>query len=151
MRILLSRLLAATLLVASSLARAALDPAAFPFDPAQLAGVWTENASNEVACTPGKAQFRFRLDPLRQRLEIRLDRLQKLGDREAADRYSAQILSATPNSLIIRYDNEQRVTMSGKTVEWELTVVAPGIYRWRATDWARHEVNPVVGIRCQAD
>jgi hypothetical protein len=151
MRTLLSRLLAATLLVVSPLAPAALGPAAFPFDPAQLAGVWTENASNEIACAPGKLQFRFGLDPVRQRLEIRLDRLQRLGDREAADRYSAQILSATPNSLTIRYDNEQRVTMSGKTVEWELSVVAPGVYRWRATDWAGHEVNTVVGIRCQAD
>lgn len=151
MRKLLPRLLSVTLLLASPMSRAALGPAGFPFDPTQLAGVWTENSSNEVACAPGKLQFRFGLDTVRQRLEIRLDRLQKLGDREAADRYSAQILSATPNSLIIRYDNEQRVTMSGKTVEWELSVVAPGIYRWRATDWARHEVNTVVGIRCQAD
>lgn len=150
MRTLLCRLLAATLLTASPLSRAALGPAGFPFDPAQLAGVWTENASNEIACAPGKLQFRFRLDTTRQRLEIRADRPQKLGDREA-DRYSAQILSATPNSLIIRYDNEQRVTMAGKMVEWELSVVAPGIYRWRATDWPRHEVNTVVGIRCQAD
>lgn len=151
MRTLLCRLLAATLLFASPLSRAALGPASFPFDPAQLAGVWTENASNEIACAPGKVQFRFQLDPVRQRLDIHLDRLQKLGDREAADRYSAQIISATPNTLIIRYDNEQRLTMAGKTVEWELSVVAPGIYRWRATDWQRHEVNSVVGIRCQAD
>ena len=151
MRTLLCQLLAATLLIASPLARAALGPAGFPFDPTQLAGVWTENASNEIACAPGKLQLRFRLDPLRQRLDIHLDRLQKLGDREAADRYSAQILSATPNTLIIRYDNEQRVTMAGTTVEWELSVVAPGIYRWRATDWPRHEVNTVVGIRCRAD
>ncbi|TXH07207.1 MAG: hypothetical protein E6R09_00515 [Rhodocyclaceae bacterium] len=151
MRKLLPRMLAATLLLASPLSRAALGPAGFPFDPAQLAGVWTENASNEIACAPDKLQFRFRLDTTRQRLDILLDRLQKLGDREAADRYSAQILSATANTLIIRYDNEQRVTMAGKPVEWELSVVAPGIYRWRATDWQRHEVNSVVGIRCQAD
>ena len=148
---LLCRLLAVTLLIASPPSRAALGPATFPFEPAQLAGVWAENASNEIACAPDKLKFRFALDTVHQRLEIRLDRLQKLGDREAADRYSAQILSATPNSLTIRYDNEQRVTLTGKAVEWELTVVAPGIYRWRATDWGRHEVNPVVGIRCQAD
>lgn len=148
---LLFRLITVATLIASSVAQAAVGPAAFPFDPAQLAGTWTESASNEVACAPGNIQMRIELDIPRQRIEFRLDRLRKLGDREAADRYSAQILSATPNSLIIRYDNEQRVTMSGKTVEWELTVVAPGIYRWRATDWARHEVNAVVGIRCQAD
>jgi len=151
MRTLLSRLLAATLLLASPMASAALGPKAFAFDPAQLAGTWTESASNDLACAPGNMQIRIGLDIPRQRIEFRLDRLRKLGDREAADRYSAQILAATPNSLIIRYDNEQRVTMSGKAVEWELTVVAPGIYRWRATDWARHEVNAVVGIRCQAE
>lgn len=151
MRTLLSRLLAATLLVASPLAQAALGPAAFPFDPAQLAGSWSENASNEVACAPGNLRMRFSFDIPRQRLEFRLDRLRKLGDREAADRYSAQILSATANALTIRYDNEQRITHAGRPVEWELTVVAPGIYRWRATDWAQHEVNTVVGIRCQPD
>ncbi len=56
-----------------------------------------------------------------------------------------------PSEAIVSPDNEQRVTMAGKPVEWELSVVAPGIYRWRATDWQRHEVNSVVGIRCQVD
>lgn len=151
MRTLLTRLLAATLLIASPLSPAALEPASLPFDPAQLAGGWSENASNEIACTPDNVRIRFAFDLDRRRLEFRLDRLQKLGDREAADRYSAQILSATPNTLIIRYDNEQRTTMAGRPLEWELSVVAPGVYRWRATDWPRHEVNAVVGIRCQTD
>lgn len=49
----------------------------------------------------------------------------------------------------MRYDNETRLNANGKLVEWQLIIVAPGVYlRWRETDWPEGKVNGVVGIRC---
>jgi hypothetical protein len=105
----------------------------FPFDVAQIAGQWAENFNTDEACGASNLHFRF-------------DRsVTALGE---TDRVSADILSATPRSLVIRYDNEKRLSRLRKPLEWELTVVAPGLYRWRATDWQEGEVNTVVGVRC---
>jgi hypothetical protein len=82
-----------------------------------------------------------------KRLEMRFDRKWKteLGE---TDHFGATIVSATTRTLVIRYDGETRLKRSGKPVEWELAVVAPGVYRWRETEWRPGEVNTVVGIRC---
>jgi hypothetical protein len=121
--------------------------APFPFDLAQVEGRWAENFNTEPACGPDSLHFRFDVSAERKRLTLVFDRrsVTALGE---TDRVSADILSATPRSLVIRYDNEQRLTRLRKPLEWELTIVAPGVYRWRATDWEPNEVNTVVGVRC---
>ncbi len=82
-----------------------------------------------------------------KRLDMRFDRLweTELGK---TDRMGAKIISATSRSLVIQYDNETRLKVTGKPEEWELIIVAPGVYRWRETDWKEGKVNIVVGIRC---
>ena len=48
----------------------------------------------------------------------------------------------------MRYDGEKRLNTNGKPMEWELAMVAVGVYHWRATDWALGKVNAGVGINC---
>jgi hypothetical protein len=82
-----------------------------------------------------------------KRLDIVFDRQWKteLG---TTDHIGAAILSSTARTLVIRYDNETRKKQDGRPVEWELSMAAPGVYRWRETEWEPDKVNTVVGIRC---
>ena len=143
-----SKLLASSVLVAASVhCIAATDLTPFPFDPAQLAGWWAESYNTDTTCGPQNLRTTMQVDPVAKRLEMRFDRMWKteLGER---DRFGARILSATARSLVIQYDGETRKKRSGEPVEWELSIVAPGVYRWRETEWRAGEVNTVVGIRC---
>jgi len=126
---------------------AASDPNPFPFDPAQLAGWWAESYNADLTCGPQNLRTTMRVDPVAKRLEMKFDRKWRteLGE---VDHFGAEIIAATGRTLTIRYDNEKRLKKSGLPVEWELALVAPGVYRWRETEWGPGEVNTVVGIRC---
>lgn len=120
----------------------------FPFNAEQLTGDWAESYNNKLACSPDNLHFKMELNPKGKKLNILLDRMWKLDNGENTDRYSAAIISATDRTLVIRYDNETRTRQDGSLVEWELSMVAPNIYRWRETGWGEDEVNSVVGIKC---
>ena len=139
--------LALSLLVFSTVAFASTDPNPFSFDRSQLSGWWGESYNTDLACSPENLKSTMEVSPNGKRIEMRFDRHWKteLGE---ADRYGADIISATSRTLVIRYDNETRKKSSGKPVEWELAIVAPGVYRWRETEWKPGQVNTVVGIRC---
>lgn len=126
---------------------AAINPSPFPFDRGQLSGWWGESYNTDLACGPQNLKTTMEVTPDGKRLNMRFDRKWKteLGETEQA---GATIISATSHTLTIRYDGETRLKRSGQPVEWELVIVAPGVYRWRETDWALGEVNSVVGIRC---
>jgi hypothetical protein len=126
---------------------AATDPSPFPFDPAQLSGWWAESYNTDLACGSKNLHTTMQVDPSSKRLEMKFDRKWKteLGERE---HFGATIISATNRTLIIQYDGESRLKRSGKPVEWELAIVAPGVYRWRETEWQAGAVNTVVGVRC---
>ena len=136
-------------LSASAQSFAATDLAPFPFDPAQLAGSWAESYDTGVACRPENVKSTLALSAGGKRLEIHLDRKTKteLGGGET-DQIGASVLWATQRTIVIRYDGEARKKKSGQPVEWELAIVAPGVYRWRETEWRAGAVNTVVGIRC---
>jgi hypothetical protein len=85
-----------------------------------------------------------------KRFNVQLDRAWKLDAGPTTDHYAADILSATDRTLVIRYDSETRLRRSGQPVEWELAIVAPGVYRWRETEWPAGTVNTVVGLRCSS-
>lgn len=131
----------------SSVTYAAASPASFPFDSNQLAGLWAESYNTEPACAPGNLKMRMQLSRDGKILDITYDRKWKtaLGETEGS---RATVLSAGPASLVIQYEGERRLKQSGRPLEWELTVVAPGVYRWRETDWEPGRVNTVVGVRC---
>ena len=126
---------------------AATDPSPFPFDRQQLSGWWGESYNTDLACGQQNLKTTMEISPDSKRLKMRFDRKWKteLGE---TDQIGATIVSATNRTLVIQYDGETRLKSTGKPVEWELAIVAPGVYRWRETEWKQGEVNTVVGIRC---
>jgi len=139
--------LAQILVLFSPLCLGARNSDPFPFDSGQLSGWWVENYDTHAACGPDNPRTQLTIDPTGSRLEMRMDRTMDtaLG---AIDRLEATILKATSRTLVIQYDGETRRKSNGQPMEWELAIVAPGVYRWRETDWPPGEVNVVVGIRC---
>jgi hypothetical protein len=117
------------------------------FDTAQLAGSWVESVSVWPVCRDDPVRFRFEFAPDGKSLKVRLSRTHQtqIGSRDVVE---ASIVEATPFSLTISYVGETRKRADGTPQQWQLIVVAPGVYRWRETSWAAHVVNSTVGIRC---
>jgi hypothetical protein len=128
---------------------ASTDTSPFPFNREQLAGWWAESYNTDLACGPQNVRSTMEISPDGKRLDMRFDRLWKTAQGET-DHISAAIVSSTSRSITIRYDRETRLKSNGQPQEWELTIVVPGVYRWRETDWKEGKVNVVVGIRCSS-
>lgn len=139
------------LLCVSGLAHPAAPPSTQPqglaFPVSQLSGWWAESYSTRPACDAGNVRTRQVFSPDGKRLQFVFDRpwQTELG---LLTQTGATIISSTERTLVIRYDGETRRSGSGQPVEWELSIAAPGVYRWRETGWKPNEVNTVVGIRC---
>ena len=134
--------------LASTATLAAIEPAPFPFDVNQLSGVWADSVDAEPACATKNGHFRYEFSSDRKRLAIQFDREIDSGAAGKVSHIDATVLAATARTITFRYDGEQRMSSLGKPIEWQLAMVAPGVYRWRATDWRAGQVNTVVGIRC---
>ena len=134
-------------MLATLLLSAAVTAATTPFDVTQLSGSWSDSFNSNSVCDPSRHLTRMQLSDDHARLAIFNDRMRssKLGE---ANHFAATVVAETERSLTIRYDNENRLDDQGKPVEWQLIVVAPGVYRWRQADWPEGKVNGVVGIRC---
>ena len=139
----------AWLLAFSQLAAAqtTAQPKDLAFDITQLSGWWAESYSPTPACDPSNVRTRQVFSEDGKHLKFVLDRpwQTELG---LATEVQATIVSSTRRTLTIRYDNESRKKRTGQPVEWELSIAAPGVYRWRETEWKPNEVNTVVGVRC---
>ncbi|MEG2031029.1 MAG: hypothetical protein RR376_10320 [Janthinobacterium sp.] len=131
----------ATLLLSAA---AAASPS---FDATQLSGSWSDSFNTNSVCEEARHFTRMQLSDDHQRLAIFNDRTWKstLGE---TNRFAATVVAETERSLTLRYDNETRLNAAGKLVEWQLIIVAPGVYRWRETGWPEGKVNALVGIRC---
>lgn len=122
-------------------------PPGLNFSPDQLAGSWAESGNSQDVCTDNEVRYRFEFAPDGKRLTIRLSRLHptEIGDREEV---GASIVESTDRSLTISYEAESRLRTDGTPLQWQLVVVAPGVYRWRETSWPIHNVNVMVGVKC---
>jgi hypothetical protein len=122
-------------------------PQGLAFPVSQLSGWWAESYSTKPACDPSNVRTRQVFAPDGKRLQFVFDRpwQTELGMKSHS---WATIISSTERTLVIRYDDETRRKQSGQPIEWELSMAAPGVYRWRETDWKQDRVNTVVGIRC---
>lgn len=136
------------LALASTTTLAAIEPAPFSFDVNQLSGVWADSVDNEPACAMKNGHFRYEFSSDRKRLSIKFDREIDSATTGKISQIDATVLSATARTITFRYDGEQRMNSLGKPVEWQLAMVAPGVYRWHAIDWRPGQVNTVVGIQC---
>ena len=134
-------------MLATLLLSAAIAATPTPFDAAQLSGSWSDSVNTSSVCEEARHFTRMQLSDDHARPAIFNDRTwkSKLGE---TNRFAATVVAETERSLTLRYDNETRLNANGKLVEWQLIIVAPGVYRWRETDWPEGKVNGVVGIRC---
>lgn len=124
-----------------------LQPQGLNFVLDQLAGSWAESSSSKSVCTDDEVRYRFEFAPDGKKLTVRLNRIHstEIGDR---DEIAASIIESSEHSLTIAYDGESRLHPDGTPLQWQLVVVAPGVYRWRETTWPAEGVNVVVGVRC---
>jgi hypothetical protein len=119
------------------------------FDPKNLSGWWAESSDTSPACTEKNRRFKFEFLQRMNLVIIKFDKKIKTGISDVdLDEVAAIIVSSTSKSLVIKYSGETRKKTNGKPIEWELAIVAPGVYRWRETDWPLGEANGVVGIKC---
>lgn len=137
-------LVVVTLVATATMGAAQADNA---FDIKQLSGWWAESYNTDVTCGPDNLKVKHELSGDGKRLSLKFDRKwqTELGEMDHVD---ATVLSSTERTLVIQYDGESRSRPDGKLQEWELSIVAPGVYRWHETSWQAGNVNPVVGIRC---
>lgn len=120
------------------------------FDPAQLAGTWADNMSEVPACITITNHFKYVFDDEKNQLKIIYNKPIKTQAFGETNIFTARILHASTNSIIIRYDGEKRLNEKLQPLEWQLTMVAPDVFRWRATNMADSRVNNVIGIRCSS-
>jgi len=117
------------------------------FDRSLLSGEWVESDSTDFACTRDKPHQRFELSADGKTLVFKIDRKLPIASSKIVDLYSATVILATPKALVINYNDTEGLP-KGFPKSWELAFIAPGVYRWRATDWPEGHVNRVVGVRC---
>lgn len=118
------------------------------FDRSLLAGVWAESVNTSPACAESNLHHTFELTTDGKTLNFKLDRKWTIATGQAVERYSATVVSSTKHSLVIRYNTDIGTPPSGYPIEWEISFVAPGVYRWRAEAWPEGNVNTVVGVKC---
>lgn len=118
------------------------------FDRSLLEGAWVVNSNTDYACTENKLHTRFKLSADGKTLKFIQDREWKLNSGKTVEHYSATVISNTNRVLTIKYNTDAGEHPPNYPKEWEMAFVAPGVYRWRATNWPRGRVNVVVGIRC---
>jgi hypothetical protein len=117
------------------------------FDQNALSGWWAESYNTDITCSPENLRVKHGFSSDGKRLLLQFDRKWKT-DLGETGQLEATVLSQTRRSIVILYDGETRKKRNGQLVEWELSIVAPGVYRWRETEWLSGKVNTVVGIKC---
>jgi hypothetical protein len=115
------------------------------FDRSRLGGVWSESYDTGKACRADQPHVTFDLSKDGKTLTFNLDRTIKRASGEEVSTYSATVTRGTKASLFIEYNHAVNPKVPKR---WEMAFVAPGIYRWRATEWDPGRVNIVVGLRC---
>ncbi|WP_034351400.1 hypothetical protein [Herbaspirillum sp. GW103] len=78
------------------------------------------------------------------------DRKWKSSNGQELERYSATIISSSPNVLIIKY-NADLTGIPEQYREWEMRFIGPGTYRWRSTSWPIGTYNDVIGVLCKRE
>jgi hypothetical protein len=117
------------------------------FDRSLLTGKWAESTEHQYACRAENLHQQLQLSPDGKTITFVNDRKWKIGTGQEVERYSATVLEARKNVLVIRYGDELPA-IPDEMRQWEMRFIGPGTYRWRATAWAADEYNEVIGIKC---
>lgn len=119
------------------------------FDRALLAGTWADSDSTAPACARNNLHYTLELSADGKTLVFKLDRKWRIATGAQVEQYSATVLDVAPQMLTIRYNADIGPLPADYPAKWEMAFVAPGVYRWRATEWRGGEVNTIVGVRCE--
>jgi len=87
-------------------------------------------------------------DERRQVLTFEFDKPRKAYDGKEYRQVRYQILAVSGDKATLSLENETRKTPEGFPVVWELVLVEPAQYRWRASHAPPGTYNDVVGKRC---
>lgn len=120
------------------------------FDWSLLQGKWAESTRHQFGCRPENVHQWLVVSEDKKTLTFKNDRKWKIGTGQEVEEYSASIIRASANVLVIRYGPELR-EIPDEMREWEMRFIGPGTYRWRATAWPDGEYNEVVGVKCSAE
>jgi len=112
------------------------------FDWTLLNGRWAESTGGQYGCRPDNLGHRFVVSPDKKQLTFQLSKKWKNPAGQEIGQYTASILSAADNSLMIRYSPDLP-GMTAETLEWELRFIGPGAYRWRPASWPADRYNAV--------
>jgi len=112
-----------------------------------LEGNWAESTKHQFGCRPDNVHQSFEVSSDRKTLKLKNDRRWKIGTGAEVTEYSATIVSAERNSLIIKYGPELQGILP-EYRDWEMRFIGPGTYRWRALSWPKDEFNDVIGVKC---
>lgn len=118
------------------------------FDRTMLDGVWAESADYQFGCRPDNLHQRLELSRDGKQLFFKNDRKWKMDSGAEIEEYSASVVRATKNVLVIRYGPEL-AGIPSEFREWEMRFIGPGTYLWRATSWPENRFNSVIGVKCQ--
>ena len=117
------------------------------FDWAVLDGQWAESTGGQYGCRSDNLGHRFVVSPDKKQLTFQLTRKWMNPAGQEIEQYTASILSAEANSLMIKYSPDLP-GMTAETLEWELRFIGPGTYRWRLASWPADRYNAVIGVKC---
>lgn len=118
------------------------------FDRSMLDGLWAESTKYQFGCRPDNLHQRLELSADGKTLTMKNDRKWKIASGKEVTQYSATVVSATSNSLIIKYGPEME-GIPEQFREWEMRFIGPGTYLWRATAWPANRFNDVIGVKCK--
>ena len=119
------------------------------FDRSMLDGVWAESTDYQFGCRPDNVHQRLVLSADGKKLTFNNDRKWEIASGVEVTAYSASVVRATGNVLIIRYGPEL-VGIPDEFREWEMRFIGPGTYLWRATSWPAGQFNTVIGTKCKS-
>lgn len=138
----------ATLLVAGTMSHG-VAATSFEFDHSLLAGTWADSDSTAPVCAKNNLHYKLELSADGKTLVFKLDRKWKIATGAHVEQYSATVIDVEPQMLTIRYNADIGPLPPDYPAKWEMAFVAPGIYRWRATEWRGGQVSTIVGVRCE--
>jgi hypothetical protein len=118
------------------------------FDWSFLSGVWAESTDHKFGCGPENLHQRLEISADRKTLTFKNDRRWKIGTGQEVEKYSAAVIDARENVLVIKYGAElEGIPDEYRT--WEIRFLGPSTYRWRAASWPPGQFNEVIGVKCR--
>jgi hypothetical protein len=114
-----------------------------------LSGSWDQGNDFQALCGPDRVLHTATFSEDGQMLTFKFERPRKIFNGKEVTSLDYRVLGATNVSLILAMKEESRKDENGQPFVWELVIVGPELFRWRATSFAVATYNDVWGRRCK--